>query len=137
MSVTCGIERDGSHGERAPPPLQGGPRGPTVTQGVALGWSPPRRWRERLEIILLRTIAVPVLMLYFVHALYLELEEGSLLTTFPQRFQSVARLMLDIKETYAIVVGLHGSPPAGQGEMLFDKLGKMRCARTRSIDLIT
>jgi hypothetical protein len=45
--------------------------------------------------------------------------------------------MLDIQETYAIVIELHGSPPAGQGEMLFDKLGKMRCARTRSIDLIT
>jgi hypothetical protein len=33
-------------------------------------------------------------------------------------------LMLDIKETDAIVVGLDGSPPAGQGDMLFDKLGK-------------
>jgi hypothetical protein len=42
--------------------------------------------------------------------------------------------MLDIKETNAIVAGLDGSPPAGQGEMLFDKLGKMRCARTRSIN---
>jgi len=44
-------------------------------------------------------------------------------------------LMLDIQETDATIVGLDGSPPAGQGEMLFDKLGKMRCARTRSIDL--
>jgi hypothetical protein len=43
--------------------------------------------------------------------------------------------MLDILETNAIIVGLDGNPPAGQGEMLFDKLGKMRCARTRSIDL--
>jgi hypothetical protein len=32
--------------------------------------------------------------------------------------------MLDIEETDAIVAGLDGSPPAGQGEMLFDKLGK-------------
>ena len=42
--------------------------------------------------------------------------------------------MLDIQETDAMIVGLEGNPPAGQGEMLFDKLGKMRCARTRSID---
>jgi hypothetical protein len=42
--------------------------------------------------------------------------------------------MLDIQESNAIVAGLDGSPPAGQGEMLFDKLGKMRCARTRSIN---
>jgi len=33
-----------------------------------------------------------------------------------------------------MIVGLYGNPPAGQGEMLFDKLGKMRCARTRSIN---
>ena len=48
--------------------------------------------------------------------------------------ESHRRVILDIQETNAIVAGLHVSPPAGQGEMLFDKLGKMRCARTRSID---
>jgi hypothetical protein len=48
MSVICGIEdRLYSSFEKEPPPLQGGQsRGWTVTQGVALGWSPPRRWRE-------------------------------------------------------------------------------------------
>ena len=52
---------------------------------------------------------------------------------FHRRFNQ-ARLILDIQETDATIVGLDGSPPAGQGEMLFDKLGKMRCARTRSIN---
>jgi hypothetical protein len=48
MSVICGIEdRLYSSFEKDSPPLQGGQsRGRTVTQGVALGWSPPRRWRE-------------------------------------------------------------------------------------------
>ena len=63
-----------------------------------------------------------------------ESEEKSI-AAFPQCRQDAGRLMLDIQETDATIVGLDGSPPAGQGEMLFDKLGKMRCARTRSIDL--
>jgi len=62
-------------------------------------------------------------------------EEGLLVMKFSTDCDLVSvTLMLDIKETDAIVAGLDGSPPAGQGVKLFDKLGKMRCARTRSIN---
>jgi len=45
MNVTYGIERV----RWKSPPLQGGEFCETDTQGVALGCSPPRPWRDRTQ----------------------------------------------------------------------------------------